>query len=959
MTTTTAEAVAAVIRPRTEPMPLRGLVCGFAPGDFHRAGRTERSLATAGVVLESEPALNAEALAGTLRAASGPLLLARAGSWLADIAPLAPFPRSATGRPLVGLGALRHQEKWARHLASCGGDLQRRSWLPRALPEPGVVYLESDARAPLAALLESGHSFREAMQRLVRDRRFRAVHLPALDAHHDAALRVLQVVTTIQIGGAERVTLDLAEELDRQHVRVCVAALGRPTRLAFPEPRDFADLSDVPNSPEARADAVANLARGFGADLVHAHLIRAAEARAIRARGFPLAMTLHNMPPAWPAGVAGAGEIADFIFACSRAVESAWHNSADSGGSCHLPAQSPPPVRTVWNGIDAKPFAPTAERRSAAAAWRAARGWSAQNFVITAVANPRPQKRLHLLPEILRELQTLLPGQTARLVLVGAHAEGSAGSEQSVADTEAAIARCGVSDLVHWTGGTGDVATILAASDALVSASSYEGLSLAHLEALASGVPVVATNVGGTDEIGSPLLHLVPPDSTASAFAAILAEIAHTAAARAPALPPSFTRHRMAARTRLLYPRVIERARGAWRSDEVWLVANNFSTGGAQSSARRLLLGLAERGVKVRAFTVQEEPDHPTPGRAALLRAGIPVIAIPPPERLDAADAAAWILEHAAVEPPRAVLFWNVITSCKILLADGFIDTPIYDVSPGEMYFASLAKYFAQPRPGLPVLTPRDYGERLAGVIVKYAAEAEAAAALGAPVHVIRNGVALRAVGEADCSPACASGLLIIGTAARISPDKRLEDLLDAFRLALPRMPRCELRIAGGVERGSESYARELRRRACGLPVRWCGELPGTAGFLAGLDIFAMISEPAGCPNASLEAMAAGLPVIATDVGGAVEQVLDDITGRLTPRNDARAFADALVELAHDPARRARFGAAGAAHAREDFSIEEMIGNYRSLIFGRFAPRASAYRSGAGSSGAMTAVQIL
>ena len=602
----------------------------------------------------------------------------------------------------------------------------------------------------------------------------------------------------------------------------------------------------------------------------------------------------------------------------------------------------------MWNGIDAKPFAPTVELRAAAAAWRAARGWDAADFVIAAVANPRPQKRLHLLPEILRELQTLLPSRSARLVFVGAHAEGSAEARQSVAETAAAIVRCGVADCVHWAGGTGDVATILAASDALVSASAYEGLSLAHLEALAAGVPVVATEVGGTAELAaqSPLVHLVSADADGSQFAAILAELACATAPRAAALPPSFTRQRMAARTRLLYPRVIERARAVPPTDEVWLIANNFSTGGAQSSARRLLLGLAERGVRVRAFTVQEEPARPTPGRAALLRAGIPVVAIPPPERLDAAEAAARILDHAAAAPPRAVLFWNLIASCKILLADGFTGTPIYDVSPGEMYFSALAKYFAEPRPGLPYLTPRDYGARLAGVVVKYVGETEAAAVLGAPVQVIRNGIAEDFFGGQGCPPdshrleACATGApLIIGTAARLSPDKRLEDLLDAFRLALPRLPRCELRIAGGVERGAEKYARELRRRARGLPVKWCGELPGTAGFLRGLDLFAMISEPAGCPNASLEAMAAGLPVIATDVGGAGEQVLDGITGRLTPRGDAPALADALAALAHDGEMRARFGAAAQAHVRERFSLERMIESYRRLCFGGDQPQ--------------------
>jgi glycosyltransferase involved in cell wall biosynthesis len=677
------------------------------------------------------------------------------------------------------------------------------------------------------------------------------------------------------------------------------------------------------------------VARDFGADLVHAHLIRASDARAIKASGFPLVMTLHNMPTAWPVGLGAMGDCADFIFACARAVEEAWRAHGESG-------DVRPPVRTVWNGIDPKPYAPTAASHAAGRAWREARGWGAEDFVIAAIANPRAQKRLHWLPEILHALRNLLKGRTVRLVFAGAHEEGSAEARQSVAEIEVAIERWDVADGVHWTGGTGEVATVLAASDALVSTSAFEGLSLAQLEALAAGVPVVATEVGGTGELASPLLHLLPVDAQPEDFAAVLAELAGVPPApRAPALPSHFTRYRMATRTRLLYPRVIERAQGGKLGGELWLMANNFSTGGAQSSARRLLLGLAERGVKVRVFTVQEEPDYPTPGRAALLAAGLPVIALPPPERCEAAEATARILEQAAVTPPRAVLFWNLITSYKVLLADGFTETPIYDISPGEMYFAALTKYFAEPRPGLPYVTPRDYGARLAGVVVKFAAEREAAAALGAPVQVIRNGIASVKSGQPwpRASTARGRAVFVIGTAARLSRDKRLGDLLDAFRLALPRLPRCELWIAGGVERGEEEHANELRRHARGLPVRWCGELPGTAAFLAELDLFAMISEPAGCPNASLEAMAAGVPVVATDVGGAAEQVLDGITGRLTPRRDAAALAEALIELAHDAELRERLAVAGAARVREEFSLERMIESYYELCFGRKAAR--------------------
>ena len=96
-----------------------------------------------------------------------------------------------------------------------------------------------------------------------------------------------------------------------------------------------------------------------------------------------------------------------------------------------------------------------------------------------------------------------------------------------------------------------------------------------------------------------------------------------------------------------------------------------------------------------------------------------------------------------------------------------------------------------------------------------------------------------------------------------------------------------------------------------------------------------MISEPAGCPNASLEAMAAGLPVVATDVGGASEQVIDGLTGRLVPRGDIAALAAALVELGHDAAKRDAMGDAGRARAEARFDARRMVADYRRICLGR------------------------
>jgi glycosyltransferase involved in cell wall biosynthesis len=161
-----------------------------------------------------------------------------------------------------------------------------------------------------------------------------------------------------------------------------------------------------------------------------------------------------------------------------------------------------------------------------------------------------------------------------------------------------------------------------------------------------------------------------------------------------------------------------------------------------------------------------------------------------------------------------------------------------------------------------------------------------------------------------------------------------MHELLAALKLASPHLPPWKLRVAGGTERDHRGYDRELRRMARGLPVEWCGPLPDTQSFLASADIFVMISEPPGCPNASLEALAAGLPVIATDVGGAAEQVLDGKSGLLVPPANPEALSAAIVRLAGDKKLRQELSDAGRRHVLEHFSLEKMVSRYRGVILG-------------------------
>lgn len=907
------------------------LVFQVEPGAGYRAGRTIRSLAAAGI--GEVTALSQERLANVFAEGQGALFV-RAGAWLVNPKSFCwPLP-SATGRPLCAIGATRNLSEtdletaraaanWNRLYAETSGEFSRST---EAVPTPPAFFLDALA---LRRMAESKVGSLEELWRIAAAE-FRVVHYGPLDAYEDRGMRVLQVITSLQRGGAERVTLDLMAELPALDTRVRLATLGRALREAFPAPPGTHELAGLARDPAARGAEVRRICDEFGADLVHGHLLTAEDARSISAADMPAMLTVHNTRAGWPAGLAELqGDETGLLAACARAV------AADLQG-----AKMPVPIRTVRNGIALSEFRPSPERIAAGKRWREKWGFGPDDFVMTAVANPRPQKRLHLLPSILAAVRENLCCRSieARLVFVGEVLRGNADAERCQSEAQAETVRLGLEPHVRWTGPISDVAEILAAADVLVSTSAHEGLSLAQVEALAMGCAVVATDVGGAREIaeGTEGYYLVPPDASPKQFAEVLERLA-VGRNRPVAgnLSLDWSRQRMAARYRWLYPRVIARTRRTAPGKGLWLIANNFSTGGAQASARRLLLGLQAQSVRVRAAVV-EEPAWPTPGRQALLEAGVPVLATPLEAEGQHEVAIEQILAAVDADCPESVLFWNLRPSFKVALADALLGVQVFDISPGEMFYDSMESYFAKPHWKFGCRTAREYGALLAGVIVKYRAEAQRAAELlGAPVHVVPNGVLVP--GEDSNFKARAAekpkggGRVVFGTAARINPQKRLEDLIAAFHLAHDQLPPYVLRIAGGVERGCAEYADGLKKACNGLPIEWLGEVTNVPAFHRELDAFAMISEPAGCPNASLEAIAAGLPIVATDFGGASEQVINGETGRLVPPRDPAAFAEALVEVAKKPDLRRDMALAGQQLIRARFSVERMVADYRRI----------------------------
>jgi glycosyltransferase involved in cell wall biosynthesis len=164
----------------------------------------------------------------------------------------------------------------------------------------------------------------------------------------------------------------------------------------------------------------------------------------------------------------------------------------------------------------------------------------------------------------------------------------------------------------------------------------------------------------------------------------------------------------------------------------------------------------------------------------------------------------------------------------------------------------------------------------------------------------------------------------VVGTVARLVPIKGVLDLVRAFALVRAEVADVRLEIAGsGPERPRLEHEIDVLGLAGAVKLLgWRTDLPQ---LLPSWDIFALASLDEGLSIAALEAMAAGLPVVATAVGGVPELVSDGKTGFLVPRGDVVALAARLRVLLLDSERRLAMGAAGQARAREEFSIERMV----------------------------------
>jgi len=161
-------------------------------------------------------------------------------------------------------------------------------------------------------------------------------------------------------------------------------------------------------------------------------------------------------------------------------------------------------------------------------------------------------------------------------------------------------------------------------------------------------------------------------------------------------------------------------------------------------------------------------------------------------------------------------------------------------------------------------------------------------------------------------------------TVARLSPQKGLFDLLDAVPAVLSRFPQARFVIVGDGEL-REPIRKHIAAAGLQGQVRLAGSRPldEVATWLGAADLFVLSSRYEGLPFALIEAMAAGCPVVATDVGGVGEVVADESAGYLVPPADPPKLADAINRIVGDPQARRAMASAARARVLGSFTVDE------------------------------------
>jgi glycosyltransferase involved in cell wall biosynthesis len=649
------------------------------------------------------------------------------------------------------------------------------------------------------------------------------------------------------------------------------------------------------------------------------HMVNAELLRSLWERGVKTVPVIHNSRPGWQDSPAAFKHPnVPFVVAVSEAVAQELRE-----------AGCPKPVIVLRHELQR--WFTLEEQQQNRRHIRDRYGIADDTLIIGMVGEFKSQKAYTRAVRVLAHLRRIRPAKL--MILGGWDHEWGHGRQAYTATCRLALELEVITDLIT-PGPVPDAEKYYAAFDVFLNTSAYEGLSVALLEAIQTGCPIVTADAGGNREILPERAVLVQDASDTSAYVRGIVQALQSKSRTLTAKPADFD---LVPRLWCLLGRYGQPDRHTPLSSRAGtlFITDNLNTGAA---ARTLTNLLGQLPPGTRSWLCVLHTVHGQGHLDELQKKGVPIFSLQ--NSGDYIERVERILSILGRLNVRNICFWNVEPRIKLLLAK--ILPPgsvrLVDVSPDSSLFFQMEHAASFQR--RISFRAEDYWARLDYFVAKYAGGAPPGIRLGRrKFAVIPDGVPAPTPCEPAFStlPPNADPDLVIGTLCQIAPGKRMEFLLDFMRELNQRLKGTTFIIAGGLDPQRADYwpvlLDGLRARAI-TNIHFAGPQADPAPFLKLCKVFLAISEWPGFPPGCLEAMALGIPVIANGREAAVAQASHEKKGFACAGNDPKAAAHEVHRLLTNSVLRRRLGRTARTAAIREFSMPKLVRSYRHLFAG-------------------------